>query len=67
MTTSVVTGDAGFLGSHLCEFLLSEGHHVICLDDLGTGALQNIEHLRDDASAFHAVDVGARAYLRARI
>ncbi len=43
--TSVVTGGAGFLGSHLCERLLSEGHAVICLDNLITGSLDNIEHL----------------------
>jgi len=67
MTTSVVTGGAGSLGSHLCEFLLSEGHHVICLNSLDTGTLQTIEHLRHDAFEFHAVDVGTRAHLRARI
>ena len=67
MTTSVVTGDAGFLGSHLCEFLLSEGRHVICLDDLHTSTFQTSEHFRDDAFEFHAVDVGTRAHLRARI
>jgi dTDP-glucose 4,6-dehydratase len=67
MTTSVVTGGAGFLGPHLCEFLLSEGRPAICLDDLHTSTFQTSEHFRDDASAFHAVDVGARAYLRARI
>ena len=43
--TSVVTGGAGFLGSHLCERLLSEGHAVICMDNLITGSLDNIEHL----------------------
>ncbi len=43
--TSVVTGGAGFLGSHLCERLLSEGHTVICIDNLITGSLDNIEHL----------------------
>ena len=43
--TSVVTGGAGFLGSHLCERLLSEGHVVICMDNLITGSLDNIEHL----------------------
>ena len=37
MTTSVVTGGAGFLGSHLCERLLAEGHRVICVDNLVTG------------------------------
>lgn len=45
MKTSVVTGGAGFLGSHLCERLLAEGHRVICLDNLITGSLSNIEHL----------------------
>ena len=37
MTTSLVTGGAGFLGSHLCERLLAEGHRVICVDNLLTG------------------------------
>ncbi len=52
MTTSVVTGGAGFLGSHLCEYLLGRGHRVICLDNLDTGNLENIEHLRDDGFLF---------------
>jgi dTDP-glucose 4,6-dehydratase len=47
MTTSVVTGGAGFLGSHLCEHLLERGHRVICLDNLDTGSLENIDHIRD--------------------
>jgi dTDP-glucose 4,6-dehydratase len=42
---SVVTGGAGFLGSHLCDKLLCEGHRVICLDNLITGNIANIEHL----------------------
>ncbi len=45
MTVSVVTGGAGFLGSHLCDHLLAEGHQVICLDNLITGNIANIEHL----------------------
>ena len=49
MSTCVVTGGAGFLGSHLCEHLLDEGHRVICVDNLETGSLQNIEHIRDPA------------------
>jgi dTDP-glucose 4,6-dehydratase len=57
MTTAVVTGGAGFLGSHLCERLLGKGQRVICLDNLDTGSLQNIEHLRVDAFEFHNVDV----------
>ncbi len=46
--TSVVTGGAGFLGSHLCERLLNEGHNVICMDNLLTGSINNVEHLQQD-------------------
>ncbi|MFI5250980.1 MAG: UDP-glucuronic acid decarboxylase family protein [Bacteroidota bacterium] len=42
---SVVTGGSGFLGSHLCDRLLAEGHHVICIDNLITGNIDNISHL----------------------
>jgi dTDP-glucose 4,6-dehydratase len=55
--TSLVTGGAGFLGSHLCEALLERGHRVICLDNLETGSLANIDHLRDDAFVFMNHDV----------
>jgi len=48
MTNSVVTGGAGFLGSHLCERLLAEGHRVTCVDNLITGKLENIEQLSDN-------------------
>jgi UDP-glucose 4-epimerase len=41
----LITGGAGFIGSHLADLLLSQGHHVIILDDLSTGRLSNIEHL----------------------
>jgi UDP-glucuronate decarboxylase len=44
----LVTGGAGFLGSHLCERLLEEGNHVICLDNYFTGQKQNIFHLMDN-------------------
>ena len=57
MSTSVVTGGAGFLGSHLCEYLLDKGHRVICLDNLDTGTLENIEHIRDGHFEFRDVDV----------
>ncbi len=43
--TCVVTGGAGFLGSHLCDRLLAEGYAVVCLDNLLTGSIKNIEHL----------------------
>jgi len=43
----LVTGGAGFLGSHLCTLLVGRGDHVHCLDDLSTGAAVNIAHLRD--------------------
>ncbi len=52
MPTSLVTGGAGFLGSHLCDRLLGEGHRVICVDNLDTGTLENIEHIRDGAFVF---------------
>jgi len=50
--TAVVTGGAGFLGSHLCEYLLERDYRVICVDNLVTSSLANIEHLRDDAFVF---------------
>jgi UDP-glucuronate decarboxylase len=46
-TRILVTGGAGFLGSHLCERLLKEGADIVCLDNLFTGARRNIEHLYD--------------------
>jgi dTDP-glucose 4,6-dehydratase len=47
MATCLVTGGAGFLGSHLCDELLARGHRVICVDNLETGSLANIAHIRD--------------------
>ena len=57
MTTSVVTGGAGFLGSHLCDALLERGHRVICVDNLETGSLQNVEHNRSADFLFVNHDV----------
>ncbi|HMC50224.1 MAG TPA: NAD-dependent epimerase/dehydratase family protein, partial [Solirubrobacterales bacterium] len=45
MSRAVITGGAGFLGSHLCERLIAEGHEVICVDNLVTGRRENVAHL----------------------
>jgi dTDP-glucose 4,6-dehydratase len=59
MPTAVVTGGAGFLGSHLCDALIAAGHRVVCVDSLETGSLQNVEHLRDEAFTFINHDITA--------
>ena len=48
MSRTVITGGAGFVGSHLCERFLAEGHDVVCVDNLLTGHRRNIAHLLDD-------------------
>ncbi|MGI8800974.1 MAG: UDP-glucuronic acid decarboxylase family protein [Solirubrobacteraceae bacterium] len=53
MATCLVTGGAGFLGSHLCDELLRRGNRVICVDNLETGSLINIEHIRSPADFVH--------------
>ena len=57
MPTSLVTGGAGFLGSHLCDALLERGHRVICVDNLETGNLGNIEHIRRPEFELLHVDI----------
>ncbi|MEA1832408.1 UDP-glucuronic acid decarboxylase family protein [Methylobacterium durans] len=49
MKKILVTGGAGFLGSHLCERLLAQGHEILCVDNLFTGSRRNIAHLLDDS------------------
>lgn len=46
--TVLITGGAGFIGSHLCDFLLDKGHHVICMDNLISSNAKNISHLKDN-------------------
>ncbi len=60
----LVTGGAGFLGSHLCDLLIARGHTVVCLDDLSTGSRANVEHLGRsskfsfiEASVLETVDI----------
>jgi dTDP-glucose 4,6-dehydratase len=57
MPTAVVTGGAGFLGSHLCDALIAEGHRVVCVDNLETGSLHNVEHLRGESFTFMSHDI----------
>ncbi|MFL5965077.1 MAG: UDP-glucuronic acid decarboxylase family protein [Gaiellaceae bacterium] len=57
MPTAVVTGGAGFLGSHLSDSLIARGFRVICIDNLDTGSLQNVEHLRGENYTFVNQDV----------
>ena len=58
MATCLVTGGAGFLGSHLCDELLARGNRVICVDNFETGSLANIEHIRDPDRFMHVgVDI----------
>ena len=57
MTTCVVTGGAGFVGSHLCDSLLEKGYAVICIDNLDTGSLANISHIRSERFTFLNHDI----------
>jgi dTDP-glucose 4,6-dehydratase len=61
--TAVVTGGAGFLGSHLCEHLLAREYRVVCVDNLDTGTLQNIQHIRSPNFVFLNHDLTAHLEL----
>jgi dTDP-glucose 4,6-dehydratase len=68
VSTAVVSGGAGFLGSHLCDHLLGKGHRVLCIDNLDTGSLQNVEHLRNGEDfLFLNHDVTEPLFLEERI
>ena len=52
MPTTLITGGAGFLGSNFCDYLLQKGHRVICMDNLITGSMENIAHIKSDQFKF---------------
>ena len=60
---TLITGGAGFLGSHLCDRLLAKGHDVICMDNLLTGHIENIDHIRDEHFLFIKHDVTNYIYV----
>lgn len=60
---ALVTGGAGFVGSHLCERLLSEGYRVMCMDNLRTGTLENVAHLMQGEPDFEYIDHDVSTYL----
>ncbi|MBJ7459544.1 MAG: SDR family NAD(P)-dependent oxidoreductase, partial [Thermoleophilaceae bacterium] len=57
MSVCLVTGGAGFLGSHLCDALLERGNRVVCVDNLETGSLENIAHIRSADFDFLNIDI----------
>lgn len=68
MERTLVTGGAGFLGSHLCDYLISKGHHVICMDNLLTGNMDNIAHLfGNDRFTFIKHDVTNFIYVEGKV
>ena len=62
MPRTLVTGGAGFLGSHLCEYLLGKGHEVICMDNLITGSKQNISEIK--SGDFHFINHNVSEFIR---
>ena len=59
---TLITGGAGFLGSHLCDKLIKEGHEVICMDNLSTGSIDNISHLMGN-EYFHFIKYNVTEYI----
>ncbi|MBE0523136.1 MAG: SDR family oxidoreductase [Methanosarcinales archaeon] len=64
---SIVTGGAGFLGSHLCDLLLDKGHDVICIDNLVTGNTRNIEHVKSNKFTYLKHDITKPIYFGDKI
>lgn len=64
---ALVTGGAGFLGSHLCDLLLAKGYEVLCVDNLITGSARNIEHIKTDKFSYIRHDVTKPLYIEDKI
>ena len=60
-------GGAGFVGSHLCDALLEKGNKVICIDNLDTGSLQNIEHITNPDFTFLPQDITEEVLQKAKL
>lgn len=67
MARTLITGAAGFLGSHLCDYLLSKGHEVIGMDNLITGNIDNIAHLNNENFTFIKHDVTNYMYIEGEL
>jgi dTDP-glucose 4,6-dehydratase len=65
--SALVTGGAGFIGSHLCDYLLERDFRVICMDNLVTGSLRNIEHIKSGDFSFVNHDITNEVRVRPRI
>ncbi|MEK6589185.1 MAG: UDP-glucuronic acid decarboxylase family protein [Nitrospinota bacterium] len=67
MSRVLITGGAGFIGSHLCDYLLLKGYQVICMDNLITGDIANIGHIRNDRFLFVKYDVTNYMYIEGKL
>jgi dTDP-glucose 4,6-dehydratase len=64
---SIVTGGAGFVGSHICDLLLEKGHEIICIDNLVTGTTRNIEHIKSEHFTYIEHDITKPIYFGDKI
>ena len=67
MPRTLITGGAGFIGSHLCDYFLRLGHEVICMDNLLTGDISNIAHIRNNNFLFIKHDVTNYIYVEGKL
>ena len=64
MPRTLITGGAGFLGSHLCDCLLEKGHEVLCMDNFITGSRDNIRHIKSDR--FQLIEHNVTQYIEVK-